>query len=117
LKEKIIPSIEERCPDYDSIHRAKITLDFIEKNIPSHITPEDQASKFDDVWSFENVWSIIEMKLMKKDYEDLNQVKKEIKKIWKNFYISLCAKMILSIPRRLEAVIKNQGRRILKSDY
>jgi hypothetical protein len=39
LKEKIIPSIEERYPDYvysyqddyDSIHRAKITLDFIEK--------------------------------------------------------------------------------------
>ncbi len=35
----------------------------------------------------------------------------------KNFDINLCAKMMSSIPRRLEAVIKNQGRRILKDDY
>jgi len=51
------------------------------------------------------------MKLMKKDYEDLNQVNKEIRKIWTNFDNSLCAKMMLSIPRRLEAVIKNEGKK------
>jgi hypothetical protein len=85
--------------------------------MPSRIMPEDQASKLDDVWPIENIWSIIEMELMKKDYQDLNQVKNEIKKIWKNFDINLCAKMMSSIPRRLEAVIKNQGRRILKGDY
>ncbi|CAF0765983.1 unnamed protein product [Rotaria sordida] len=53
LKQNIIPSIEERYmdydyiyqDDYDSIHRGKITLDFIEENMPSRIMPEDQASK------------------------------------------------------------------------
>ena len=50
LKEKIIPSIQERYPDhgyifqddYDSIHRANVTLDFIEENIPSRIMLEDR---------------------------------------------------------------------------
>ncbi|CAF0835079.1 unnamed protein product [Rotaria sordida] len=53
LKQNIIPSIEARYmdydyiyqDDYDSIHRGKITLDFIEENMPSRIMPEDQASK------------------------------------------------------------------------
>ncbi|CAF0750128.1 unnamed protein product [Rotaria sordida] len=53
LKQNIISSIEERYmdydyiyqDDYDSIHRGKITLDFIEENMPSRIMPEDQASK------------------------------------------------------------------------
>jgi hypothetical protein len=51
--------------------------------------PEDQASKLDDVWPIENIWSIIEMELMKKDYQDLNHVKNEIKKIWKKFRYQL----------------------------
>ncbi len=57
--------------------------------MPSRIMPEDQASKLDDVWPIENIWSIIEMELMKKDYQDLNHVKNEIKKIWKKFRYQL----------------------------
>jgi hypothetical protein len=35
----------------------------------------------------------------------------------KNVDANLSAKMMLSIAKRLEAVINNQGRRVLKSDY
>ncbi|CAF2687660.1 unnamed protein product [Rotaria sp. Silwood2] len=125
LQERIIPSIEQIYPnndyiyqdDCDSIHRSKDVLEFIEKNIPDRIMPMDQASKLDDVWPIENVWSIIRTKLMKKDYKDLSQVKTEIVKIWKNFDISLCFRMMSSIPKRLQAVIKQDGRRVLKSDF
>ncbi|CAF4081359.1 unnamed protein product [Rotaria sp. Silwood2] len=125
LQERIIPSIEQIYPnndyiyqdDCDSIHRSKDVLEFIEKNIPDRIMPMDQASKLDDVWPIENVWSIIRTKLVKKDYKDLSQVKTEIVKIWKNFDISLCFRMMSSIPKRLQAVIKQDGRRVLKSDF
>ncbi|CAF3430710.1 unnamed protein product [Rotaria sp. Silwood1] len=125
LQEKIMPSIEQLYPnddyiyqdDCDSIHRSKIVLDFIKHHIPNRIMTEDQASKLDDVWPIENIWSIIRMNLKKKDYQDLFQVKAEIVKIWKNFDINLCAKMMSSIPKRLQAVIKKKGGRILKIDY
>jgi len=125
LKEHIIPSIEEIYMDKDyiyqddwnSIHRVTITLNFIEENMPSRIRPEDQASKLDDVWPIENVWSIIEMELLIKDFSNLNQVKTEIKQIWKIFDVNLCTKMMLSVPRSLKALIKYEGRRIVKSDY
>ncbi|CAF5008439.1 unnamed protein product, partial [Rotaria sp. Silwood1] len=111
LQEKIMPSIEQLYPnddyiyqdDCDSIHRSKIVLDFIKHHIPNRIMTEDQASKLDDVWPIENIWSIIRMNLKKKDYQDLFQVKAEIVKIWKNFDINLCAKMMSSIPKRLQA--------------
>ncbi|CAF1498094.1 unnamed protein product [Rotaria sp. Silwood1] len=106
LQERIIPSIEQIYPnndyiyqdDCDSIHHSKDVLEFIEKNISDRIMP------------MESVWSIIRTKLMKKDYQDLSHVKTEIMKIWKNFDISLCFRMMSSIPKRLQAVIKQDGR-------
>ena len=108
LQESIIPSIEEVYPDCgyifqddcDSIHRAKLVLDFIDKNMPDRIMPVDQASKLDDVWPIENIWSIIRLKLMKKNDQDLSQVKTEIVNIWKNFDTNLCFRMMSSIPKR-----------------
>ncbi len=70
--------------------------------------PVDQASKLDDVWPIENIWSVIRMKLMKKNYQDLSQVQTEIVKIWKNFDTNLCFRMMSSISKRLEAVIKQR---------
>jgi len=125
LREQILPSIEEVYPDYDyifqddcdSIHRAKCVIDFIDENTPDRIMPAHQASKLDDVWPIENVWSIVRTKLMKKDYQNLSQVKAEIVNIWKSFDTNLCSRMMSSIPNRLRAVIKQRGRRILKSDF
>ncbi|CAF3991926.1 unnamed protein product [Rotaria sp. Silwood1] len=125
LQERIIPAIEEVYPhrdyifqdDCDSIHRAKHVLDFIDENMPDRIMPMDQASKLDDVWPIENIWSIIRTKLMKKDYQNLSQVKTEILNIWKSFDTNVCFRMMSSISNRLRAVIQQRGRRILKNDF
>jgi hypothetical protein len=92
-------------------------IDFIDENTPDRIMPAHQASKLDDVWPIENVWSIVRTKLMKKDYQNLSQVKAEIVNIWKSFDTNLCSRMMSSIANRLQAVIKQRGRRILKSDF
>ena len=119
LQERIIPSIEEVYPDNDyifqddcdSIHRAKVVLDFIDDNMPDRIMPVDQVPKLDDVWS------IARTKLMKKDYANLCHVKREIVNISNNFDMNLCFRMTSSIPKRLRAVIEQRGRRIRKNDF
>ncbi|CAF4919845.1 unnamed protein product [Rotaria sp. Silwood1] len=90
LQERIIPSIEQIYPnndyiyqdDCDSIHHSKDVLEFIEKNISDRIMP------------MESVWSIIRTKLMKKDYQNLSQVKTEILNIWKSFDTNVCFRMM-----------------------
>lgn len=56
---------------------AKLVLDFIDRNIPDRIISVDQASKLDDAWPIENVWSIVRTKLMKKNYQNLFEVKEK----------------------------------------
>jgi len=103
--------------DCESIHRAGSVIEFIEENMPNRIPPEYQAPKLDDEWPIENVWSIIRTELKKKDYENSNAMKQEVVKIWRDFDTDLCAEMMSSIPKRLQAVLDKDGRRILKSDY
>ncbi len=71
----------------------------------------------DDVWSIENLWSIIRQDLCKYEFNSLHDVKEKIIDIWENFSEENCVKMIDSIPKRLETIIRKQGQRITKHDY
>ena len=64
-----------------------------------------------DWWPIENVWSIIKDKVSVDDPQTKHQLKRSITKIFGrvSIMIKLCArKLIESIPKRLEAVIKKE---------
>ncbi len=50
------------------------------------------------------------------EFNSLHDVKEKNIDIWKSFSAEKCVKMIDSIPRRLEAIIRKQGQRITKRD-
>jgi hypothetical protein len=71
----------------------------------------------DDVWSIENLWSIIRQELSHYEFNSLNDVKEKIIDIWENFSQEKCQRMIDSIPKRLTAIVQKEGQRITKHDY
>jgi hypothetical protein len=71
----------------------------------------------DNVWVIENLWNIIRQDLCKYEFNSLHDVKEKIIDIWETFSEEKCVKMIDSIPRRLEAIIRKQDQHITKRDY
>ena len=124
LKNVAIPAIEQLFPhddyifqdDTSRIHRTPAVIKFVEENIPGRIDVNDQAMKMDDVWPIENLWSIIQQELSKYQFNSLDDVKQKIIDIWKNFSEDKSVKMIKSIPKRLKAIVRRRGQRIMKSD-
>ena len=82
--------------------------------------PHDiQAPKMADVWPIENVWSIVKDRVMEKNPQTKNQLKFVIRQVWREVDRdkAMCRRLIASIPKRLQAVIKVEGDQIRKSDY
>lgn len=125
LLEQVVPEMEELFPNKDyifqddtsRIHRTSAVVKFVEENMPERIDINEQAVKMDDVWPIENLWSIIRDDLSKYEFHSLHDVKQAIIDIWENFSVEKCEKMIDSIPKRLNAIVRKQGERITKSDY
>ena len=74
-----------------------------------------QCPKFSDVWPIENIWGIIKERVAKKKCENLNQLKREITRVWRDLdaYKSLHARLMKSIPVRCRAVVENHGAQIV----
>ena len=68
----------------------------------------------DDLCAIENLLSIIQQDLCKYEFNSLHDVREKLMDIWKNFSEEKCVKMIDSIPKRLETIIRKQGQRITK---
>ena len=74
-----------------------------------------QCPKFLDVWPIENIWGIIKERVAKKKCENLNQLKREITRVWRDLDAdkSLHARLMKSIPVRCRAVVENHGAQIV----
>lgn len=127
IREKVGPEVLAVYPEGDAvfqddgatIHRAASSLAAVAETFKFRLSPDDQANKMADVWPIENVWSIIKSRLDQKPCNSLQQLKGEIKKVWRelNADKNLCRRLVKSIPRRLEAVIQKSGEQIEKADY
>ena len=80
---------------------------------------ERQAPKRADVWPIENVWTLIKAEVNAMDPQTKEELRIFIKKSWARMVKNdkLCKKLIGSIPVRLQAVIKKEGRQVDKADY
>jgi transposase len=86
-------------------HRAKDTLDFLEKE---KIDVLPWPSQSPDLNLIENLWSIVKRKL-KSQYRDLSAMKSDIRRIWEAIDFPVIKSMYDSIPYRLQYVIRTKG--------
>ena len=105
--------------DPATIHRAKVSLETVEKTFPHRVPHDIQGKKMADVWPIENVWAIVKDQVKVADPETKQQLKTAIIRAWKKVHEDkdLCRRLISSIPRRLQAVIRRKGAQVTKDDY
>ena len=105
--------------DGAKIHRCPEALEAVDDCFKFRIDPKIQAPKMADFWPIENVWSIVKGKIASKTTNTLQQLKKEIIIAWKEIDSDkdLCRKLVNSIPKRAEAIIKKNGSQVYKDDY
>ena len=72
-----------------------------------------------DVWPTKNVWAIVKEKVKESEPVYKEALRKVIIKCWReiNADNSLLARLMFSIPRRLQAVISNDGNQIRPNEY
>ena len=101
------------------LHRARVSLDAVQRNFRYRLDYERQAAKMADVWPIVNVWAMLKSEVKAMDPQTKEELRSSIKKAWAWMAKdeALCKKLIASIPARLQAVIKKKGRQIVKEDY
>lgn len=87
-------------------HKAKATMKWFED---SNIRTLDWPPTSPDMNPIENLWSIIDRRLLEYEINNLLQLKNAITEIWNSFSINDCIKLINSMPNRISGVLKAKG--------
>lgn len=94
--------------DNSPIHKARIVKDYIEEN---HIRVLPWPSKSPDLNPIENVWGEMTKYMYKHDFRPRNQdeLRQRINEAWDEVTEEYTRNIILSMPRRPQYVIDNNG--------
>jgi hypothetical protein len=90
-------------------HRAKSSTDWFYNNA---ITVLDWPPASADMNPIENIWSIIDYELTKLPIHSLNDLKREILRLWMNLDCDMCHRLVASVPQRVSLVYKCRGKNI-----
>ena len=95
---------------------------FVQDNAPCHsaksvttwlqsqnLSVIDWPLQSPDLNCIENLWSIIKNKVKKENPQNLHQLNEVVKLDWSNIDTETCMKLIHSMPKRCNAVIKSKG--------
>lgn len=89
-------------------HKAKTVTQWFKAN---NIEVLDWPSYSPDINPIENLWGIVKQKLSNVDITSLPHLRQEITRIWcLEVTKELCQNLISSMPRRIKAVLKNNGK-------
>ncbi len=112
LKEKMIPSLHALGRralfqhDNDPKHTSKATVGFLKKNRVKMI---QWPSMSPDLNPIEHLWGILKRQVEHHSPSSIQSLKEVILEEWKKIDLAKCRQLVLSMPRRLGAVIKNHG--------
>ena len=114
LEDFMIPSAEDLYGDADFIfqqdlapaHTARSTKTWFDAHA---ITVLDWPANSPDLNPIENLWGIIKRKMRGTRPKNKEELTASIKEIWASITPRQCHRLIASMPRRIEAVIKAKG--------
>ena len=94
--------------DNAPIHTAKFTKDWYVNN---EVEVLEWPPHSPDLNPIENVWGILSSRLYKngKKFQNVHNLKEELKKLWNELDVFLIQKLINSMPKRLQVVLRNNG--------
>ena len=95
--------------DNDPKHTSNYLKDFINKN---KIEKLDWPSQSPDLNPIEHVWAYMNRDLRGKNFKTRDDLKSELLSLWSNIPQGFIDKLIRSIPKRVQEVIKAGGRSI-----
>ena len=95
--------------DNDPKHRSKICIDFLAEQHITHIRP---SPKSPDILPIENVWSMMITAVYKLKPRTLADLKKAMKKAWRDLDQKKIDNCILPMPTRMQMVIAAKGQHI-----
>ena len=110
----MIPSVEDLYGDADFIfqqdlapaHTARSTKTWFDAHA---ITVLDWPANSPDLNPIENLWGIVKKKMRDTRPKNKEELTASIKHIWASITSRQCHRLIASMPRRIEAVIKAKG--------
>jgi transposase len=90
-------------------HRAKDSQALLRKKSPSFITAKEFPPYSPDLDVMDNLWSILLRRVQKQKWPTTKQLKKEVLKQWSLVTPEECENLILSMNKRLRAVLTSGG--------
>ena len=92
--------------DNDPKHKSKLTITFLKRK---NINVIEWPSYSPDLNPIENVWSILKMRVKKRNPINETELHKFIEEEWYGIESSILNNLFNSMPKRLRQVIENKG--------
>lgn len=94
--------------DGASCHTAKPSMDLLKDLMPGRYLKDWPANSPDLSW-IENIWAIVDRRLRRQKYDDIDEFKAALLKIWKEIDHSICQNAVAGMPKRFRECIANDG--------
>lgn len=92
--------------DNDPKHKAKSVQEWLTANCSNVLQTPPQSP---DLNPIENLWSFLEREIRKHVINNVNDLKTALQEEWTKIPVQYVKRLVESMPRRLEAVIKSKG--------
>lgn len=114
LKRNLVPSAEKMgmkdnfifMHDNDPKHTAHSTRMWVLYNTPKHLKTPPQSP---DINPIEHLWDFLDRQIRKHHISSKESLKNALMEEWNKIPSSLTAKLVNSMPKRLDAIIKSKG--------
>ncbi len=114
LKHSMLPSADQLFKDADFIFQQDLAPAHTAKSTKSWLNDHgvgvlDWPANSPELKPIDNLWGIVKRKWETIDQKNADELKATVKETWASITPQQCHKLITSMPRRIESVIKAKG--------